>query len=51
MSSNVATTKQLSDVLELMDAHAHLTMLMGGYSGRAQPDLWEWLAAKSKTNG
>jgi len=49
VNADVATAKQLSSALGLREA-AHLVLSMRGYSGRAQPDLWEWLAAQLETH-
>lgn len=48
----VATSKDLSDFLGITLTATHFVVPVRGYFGRAQPDLWEWLAAKSvKANG
>jgi hypothetical protein len=52
INANVTTARELSDKLGIREKAAHLVMPVKGYSGRAQPDLWEWLAAQSeKING
>jgi hypothetical protein len=48
---NLATSKEVSDFLGITATALHLVVPVRGYFGRAQPDLWEWLAAKtSKAN-
>jgi hypothetical protein len=52
VSADVATARQLSTKLGLRETAPHLVVSIRGYSGRAQPELWEWLAAQSeKENG
>ena len=52
VNADVTTAKQLSMQLGLRESERHLILSIRGYSGRAQPDLWEWLAAQSeKVNG
>jgi len=47
----VATSKDLSDFLDLTKATGHFVVPVRGYFGRSRPDFWEWLAAKtSKPN-
>jgi hypothetical protein len=51
VESNVSTSKDLSDFLGIAQIATHFIVPVRGYYGRAQPDLWEWLAAKtSKAN-
>lgn len=52
VKTDVPTAKDLSTKLGLVQAHVHLILPIRGYFGRAQPDLWEWLATQSeKANG
>lgn len=46
-AADASTAKELSTQLGLATAQLHLILPIRGYFGRAQPDLWEWLA---KTN-
>jgi len=51
VESSLATSKELSEFLGLTSTATHFVVPVRGYFGRAQPDLWEWLAAKtSKAN-
>lgn len=51
VNSDVTTAKELSEKLGIRAKISHLVLPLRGYSGRAQPDLWEWLSAQSeKTN-
>jgi hypothetical protein len=47
IDSNSITAKDVSEHLNLADPTSHITVGFRGYYGRAQPDLWEWIAAKS----
>lgn len=53
ISADNMTAKQLSDRLGITDKPVSTTttqgavFAIGGYFGRAQPDLWEWMAAKA----
>jgi hypothetical protein len=52
VDSKATIAKELSISLGLREMHTHLVLAIRGYSGRAQPDLWEWLVAKSaKSDG
>jgi hypothetical protein len=52
VNSSATTARELSTELGLRETATHLVFSIRGYSGRAQPDLWEWLAAQSdKANG
>ena len=52
VNSDASTARELSIELGLREKQTHLVLSLRGYSGRAQPDLWEWLAAQSeKING
>jgi hypothetical protein len=46
VDSEVTTAKELSLKLGLKETHTHIILNFRGYYGRAQPDLWEWIAAK-----
>ena len=48
VNAAVSTARQLSVSLGLRETQSHITLSIRGYSGRAQPDLWEWLAAQSE---
>jgi hypothetical protein len=51
IDSGLSTSKEVSDSLGLTANASHFIVPVRGYFGRAQPDLWEWLAAKtSKTH-
>jgi DNA-binding transcriptional MocR family regulator len=52
VNSSLPTSKELSDSLDISAAEPLATYLIcpiRGYYGRARPDVWEWLAAKSIT--
>ena len=58
INADSVTARQLSDKLGITDKPVSpdsplaVVFGMGGYFGRAQPDLWEWIAAKTtKANG
>lgn len=40
------TSKAVSDALGLSATESHITVPVRAYFGRAQPDVWEWIAAK-----
>jgi hypothetical protein len=46
IDSPATTSKDMADSLGLTDT-PYFIVPVRGYFGRAQPDLWEWLAAKS----
>lgn len=46
INSELTTARELSTALGLRETHTHIVFSFKGYSGRAQPDLWEWLAAQ-----
>jgi len=48
VNANATTAKELSVRLGIREAESHLVFPLRGYSGRAQPDLWEWLSAQSE---
>jgi hypothetical protein len=47
-AGDVSTARELGTKLGLRETNSHLVFAIRGYSGRAQPDLWEWLAAQSE---
>lgn len=47
VNAEAATAKQLSIKLGLRESASHLILPVRGYTGRAQPDLWEWLSAQA----
>lgn len=47
VDSLLTTARELATELGLLEAQTHVVLSIRGYSGRAQPDLWEWMAAKS----
>ena len=47
VDSPATTSKALSDSLGITDTLSFFVVSVRGYFGRAQPDLWEWLAAKT----
>jgi hypothetical protein len=47
VDSPATTSKDLSDSLGITPTAAFFVVPVRGYFGRAQPDLWEWLAAKT----
>ena len=50
--SDVTTARELSAKLGLRETHTHIVFALRGYSGRAQPDMWEWMSAKAaKSDG
>ena len=52
VNEDVSTAKELAVKLGIRERESHLILPIRGYTGRAQPDLWEWLSAQSgKTNG
>jgi hypothetical protein len=46
VDSPTATSRSLGDSLEVPATEPFIVVPVTGYSGRAQPDLWEWIAAK-----
>ena len=46
IDSPATTSKDLAESIGLIDTPFFIVPVRG-YFGRAQPDLWEWLAAKS----
>ena len=49
VSSSAPTAKQLAIELGLRESVSHLVLSFRGYSGRAQPDLWEWLSTQAES--
>lgn len=47
VNAPAATAKELAIALGLRETSSHLIIPVRGYSGRAQPDLWEWLSAQT----
>jgi hypothetical protein len=47
LDSPATTSKDLADSLGITDGVPFFIVPVRGYFGRAQPDLWEWLAAKT----
>jgi hypothetical protein len=47
VNADTTTGKELSTKLGLINTHSHFVLPVRGYFGRAQPDLWEWLAAQA----
>jgi hypothetical protein len=39
--------RELAVNLGIRDSQSHIIVPIRGYTGRANPDLWEWLAAQS----
>jgi hypothetical protein len=50
ISSSGVTSKEVSDKLGISDSTTFLICPIRGYFGRSNPGVWEWLAAKTKTN-
>lgn len=46
VESAATTSKEFSDSLKLPDTVSFFIVPVTGYFGLAQPDLWEWIAAK-----
>ena len=47
IDSPATTSRDLADSLEITTTLPFFIVPVRGYFGRAQPDLWEWLAAKT----
>jgi hypothetical protein len=47
LDSPATTSKDLADSLGIPSTIPFFVVPVRGYFGRAQPDLWEWLAAKT----
>jgi hypothetical protein len=50
LSTTSVTSKDVSDKIGLSDTTTFLICPIRGYFGRSSPAVWEWLAAKTKTN-
>jgi len=48
VNAPVSTARELGIKLGLRETTTHVTFAVRGYSGRAQPDLWEWLSSQSE---
>jgi hypothetical protein len=46
VDSPATTSKELADSLGVPNTATYFLVPVTGYFGLAQPDLWEWLAAK-----
>jgi hypothetical protein len=46
IESSATTSKSLTDSLEVPETAEFIVVPVTAYFGRAQPDLWEWIAAK-----
>jgi len=49
ISSPFITSKEVADKLGPTEAVTYILCPIRGYFGRARNDIWEWLAAKSKS--
>lgn len=47
LNSSKATSKEVSDDLGISETTTFIIIPIRGYYGRAQPDIWEWLASKA----
>ena len=47
-ATDITTSRELTVKLGLRETTSHFAVPVKGYTGRANPDLWEWLAAQSK---
>jgi hypothetical protein len=47
INSSSLTSKDVSDGLSISDSTTFFIAPIRGYYGRAKPDVWEWLAAKT----
>jgi hypothetical protein len=47
VNADATTAKELSIKLGIRETQTHIIVSVRGYSGRANPDLWEWLSAQS----
>lgn len=49
VNAGLTTAREVSVKLGLREAEVtHVVFSLRGYSGLAQPDLWEWLTAQSE---
>ena len=53
VSTEISTARQVAEKLGIIGSKSvsGIVVSVGGYSGRAQPDVWEWLAAKLTKDG
>jgi hypothetical protein len=51
LTSLLATSKEVSDKIGITTSATFIICPIRGYFGRTRPDVWEWLAAKSSSNG
>jgi hypothetical protein len=49
VKSDTPTSQNLSTTLGLAGSATHLVISVGGYFGRANPALWEWMATQAAT--
>jgi len=47
INAGVTTARELAVKLGIRETQSHIVVPIRGYSGRAKPDLWEWLSAQS----
>ena len=47
VNADATTAKELSIRLGIRETQNHIILPIRGYSGRANPDLWEWLSAQA----
>ena len=47
VNADVPTSKAISNKLGIRETQSHIIVPIRGYTGRAKPDLWEWLSAQS----
>ena len=47
VNADVNTSRELTTKLGVRETQSHIAVPIRGYTGRAKPDLWEWLSAQS----
>lgn len=47
VNADVTTSRELAVRLGIRETQSHIAVPIRGYTGRAKPDLWEWLSAQS----
>lgn len=47
VNADVKTGKELSIKLGIRETQSHIIVPIRTYSGRAKPDLWEWLSTQA----
>ena len=47
VNADVTIAKELATRLGIRETQSHLILPIRGYTGRAKPDLWEWLSAQT----